>query len=181
MAGRRLALLDRDGTIIVERNYLSHPEDVALLPGAAEGLRALRALGLGLVVVTNQSGVGRGYFDEARLGEIHARMNALLAGEEIVLDGIYYCPHTPDMACACRKPQPGLALRAAADQGCDLSMSFAIGDKRCDIDLGRNVGATSILVRTGYGEAEAALPGLQAHHICSDLPEAAAIVSEYTR
>lgn len=181
MTNRRFVLLDRDGTIIVERNYLSRPEDVVLLPGAAEGLRAMRALGLGLVLVTNQSGIGRGYFDEARLAEIHDRMNALLRHERVVLEGIYYCPHTPDLGCSCRKPEPGLALRAAANHGFNLSESFAIGDKRCDVDLGRNVGATSILVKTGYGEAEAAHPGLHVDHICSNLSEAAAIIWEHMR
>lgn len=179
MKARRFAMLDRDGTVIAERHYLSDPAQVALLPGAAEGLRALGGMGLGLAIVTNQSGIGRGYFDLARLKAVHARMNELLAAEGVVLDGIYYCPHTPQDACDCRKPAVGLALRAAADHGFDPAAAFVIGDKRCDIDLGRNLGAKSILVRTGYGAREAQQADLQADHICHDLAEAAQVITEY--
>src|SRR5271166_4576848 len=113
MTPPRFVALDRDGTIIVERQYLSDPEAVELLPGAAAGLRTMRNLGLGLVVVTNQSAVGRGYFDLARLDEIHGRLRELLAGEDVTIDGIYVCPHTPEDGCRCRKPLPILLKRAA--------------------------------------------------------------------
>jgi D-glycero-D-manno-heptose 1,7-bisphosphate phosphatase len=177
--GRRFILLDRDGTVIVERHYLSDPTQVELLPGAAEGLRALGGMGLGLAIVTNQSGIGRGYFDRVRLEAIHHRMNELLAAEGVVLDGIYYCPHTPEDACGCRKPAVGLALQAAMDHGFDPVTAFVIGDKRCDVDLGHNLGAKSILVRTGYGAREAQQPDLQADHICHNLVEAAQVIAEY--
>jgi len=135
----------------VERYYLSHPEQVELLPGVGRALRRLRRLGLGLVVVTNQSAIGRGMFDEQRLAAIHDRLLTLLDDEGVSLDGVYYCPHVPDDDCACRKPRPGLLERAARELRFDLRASFVIGDKACDVELGRRVGATTVLVRTGYG------------------------------
>jgi len=175
VTARGAALIDRDGTIIVERRYLADPAGVELLPGAAEGLRRLRALGLALVVVTNQSGIARGYFDEATLDAIHARLAALLAAEDLVLDGIYHCPHGPDDECACRKPGVELAHRAARDLGLDLSRAVVIGDKRADVELGRALGVPGILVRTGFGEEELAA-GVTADHVADDLAAAAAVV-----
>ncbi len=119
MSQRRFVVLDRDGTINVDRHYLSDPDQMELLSGATAGLRAMRAMGLGLVVVTNQSAIGRGYFDLARLEEIHNRLRDLLAAERVELDGIYVCPHLPDDGCDCRKPLPGLLRRAAAELAFD--------------------------------------------------------------
>ena len=117
---RRFVVLDRDGTIIEEREYLSEPEQVKLIPGVAAALRELRQMGFGLVVITNQSGVGRGIFDQAQLERVHQRLEELFQAEGIHLDGLYVCPHTPDDDCACRKPKLGL-LQEAADgqQHCD--------------------------------------------------------------
>src|SRR4051794_39513886 len=98
MSRQRFVLLDRDGTINVEHHYLSRPEQVELLPEAARGLRHMQSLGLGLVVITNQSGIGRGYFNEIRLTQIHQRLLDLLAAEQVRLSAIYYCPHTPEAA-----------------------------------------------------------------------------------
>lgn len=148
---KRFVALDRDGTIIKQIHYLSDPEQVELLPGAIEGIRQMRHLGLGIVVVTNQSAIGRGLFDETRLTQIHARMSALLATENIAIDAIYYCPATPEDNSPDRKPNPGMLETASTDLNFVLTDSFVIGDKPCDIELGHNVGATSILVRTGYG------------------------------
>jgi D-glycero-D-manno-heptose 1,7-bisphosphate phosphatase len=172
---RRFVLLDRDGTIIVERHYLADPADVRLLPNAGAGLRALSGMGFGCVVVTNQSGLARGYFDAPRLAQIHDRMTDLLAAEGIRLDGIYVCPHLPDADCTCRKPSPGLAWRAVADHHFDLRQAIVIGDKACDIDLGHAVGAASFLVRTGYGlQTE---PCTTADVVVDDLAAAAAHIS----
>jgi len=152
----RYVVLDRDGTLNYERHYLAVPNQLALLPGVGQGLRQLRELGLGLVVITNQSGIGRGFFDEVRLEAIHARLRELLEAEGVWLDGIYFCPHTPEDRCQCRKPATGLLERAAQELGFDPQACFVIGDKSCDIELGQRVGATTFLVRTGYGiEVEA--------------------------
>ncbi|WP_419787455.1 D-glycero-alpha-D-manno-heptose-1,7-bisphosphate 7-phosphatase [Pseudodesulfovibrio sp.] len=148
---RSFVLLDRDGTIIYDRHYLSDPEGVELLPGAAEGLRRLIDLGLGLVVVSNQSGVGRGYFDEASVQACNSRMAELLAPYGVTFEGMYWCPHTPEEECDCRKPEPGLIQRAARELDFDPAASFMVGDKIADMGVGRNAGAATILVRTGKG------------------------------
>jgi D-glycero-D-manno-heptose 1,7-bisphosphate phosphatase len=173
---RRFALLDRDGTIIVERHYLAAPDGVELLPGAVEGLRRLAEIGLGLVVVTNQSGLSRGYFHRATLDAIHERLRELLARGGVTLDGIYVCPHTPEHVCACRKPRPGLVRQAAADLGFDPAEAFMLGDKACDVDLGRAVGATTFLLRTGYGDRLPAEVCARADHVADDLRQAAEVI-----
>ena len=177
MKTRRFVLLDRDGTLIAERNYLARVEEVELLPTAAQGLRLLQDAGLGLTVLTNQSGLGRGYFDWDTLNAVHARLVQLLADEGVSLDRIYVCPHTPEDECSCRKPQLGLAQRAAAELHFDLTESFVIGDKPCDIELGRRIGALAFLVRTGYG-ALWERQGLRADYIVDDVLAAAHIILE---
>jgi D-glycero-D-manno-heptose 1,7-bisphosphate phosphatase len=164
--------------MILERNYLSDPRDVELIPGAAEGLRQLRKIGLGLLVVTNQSGVGRGYFDEAQLDIIHQRLRGLLRAEGVSLEGIYYCPHTPEDNCLCRKPRPQLVELAAAEHGFDPRLSFVVGDKPCDVELGRNVGATTILVQTGYGRQVAADEQTNPDYLANDVRDAACIIAQ---
>ena len=178
---RRFAMLDRDGTLIHERHYLSDPNDVELLPGAVEGLLSLRKMGLGLVVLTNQSGVGRGYFDVARLELVHARMNSLLAQEGVEVDGIYYCPHRPEDLCPCRKPRPGLVNRAASELRFQPGDGFMIGDKAIDVQLGRAVGATTFLVLTGYGKQERGVAAGYADHVADDLAQVAEIVVSLIR
>ena len=149
---KRFVVLDRDGTIIVEKHYISEPGQVELLPGTGKGLQKLSAVGLGLVVVTNQSGIGRGYFTESKLEQINRRMTDLLSKHGVVLDGIYHCPHTPQNDCQCRKPRLGLLDMAADDNGFDPATCFVVGDKESDIELGKRAGATTILVTTGYGQ-----------------------------
>ena len=139
----RFVVLDRDGTLIVERHYLSQPGQVELIPGAADGLRRLCRMGLRLVVITNQSGIARGYFDEAAVFRIHRRLRDLLQAEGVGLGEIYVCPHVPEDGCRCRKPEAELLERAARDIGCDPRAAFVIGDKACDVELGRRVGATT--------------------------------------
>jgi D-glycero-D-manno-heptose 1,7-bisphosphate phosphatase len=181
MTKRRVALLDRDGTIIAERHYLATPDSVELLPGAVEGLRLLAGLGIGLAVVSNQSGLSRGYFDQGALDAIHERLRQLLAQGGVTLDGIYVCPHTEKQACACRKPRPGLVQQAAAELGFDPAEGFVLGDKACDIDLGRAVGATSFLVRTGYGDQMPAEVQARAAYVVADLREAAGVIESIMR
>lgn len=151
MPERRFVLLDRDGTVIVDRPYLADPDGVQLLPGAAEGLRRIAGLGLGLVIVSNQSGVGRGYFGIDAVDRVNARMAELLAAEGVRLDGVYVCPHAPDAGCRCRKPRPGLVQQAARELGFEPARGFVVGDQPSDVALGRAVGATTFLV--GRGEA----------------------------
>jgi D-glycero-D-manno-heptose 1,7-bisphosphate phosphatase len=169
MKRRQFAVLDRDGTIIVERHYLSDPLQIEFLPGAINGLRQMLAMGLGLVVVTNQSAVGRGFFDEARLDSIHQRFCELLETEGIHLERIYFCPHTPEDDCSCRKPKPGLIERAASELDFDLQASFVIGDKPADIEMGRQVRATTFLVRTGYGADFVEDPAVSPDYVADDL------------
>jgi D-glycero-D-manno-heptose 1,7-bisphosphate phosphatase len=173
---KKLVLFDRDGTINVEKRYLSSPEQLELLPGAAEGIQRLRRLGVGVVVVTNQSAIGRGYFGQDALNLIHARLLRMLAEAGATVDAIYVCPHTPDEGCDCRKPAPGLALRASADFQADLTGSFVIGDKECDIGLGKSVGATTILVRTGYGCDWDDTGGVCPDYIVENLLEASRLI-----
>ena len=177
--GKRFVLLDRDGTINVERHYLSDPEQVELLPNAARGLAEMAGLGLGLAVVTNQSGLGRGYFDAARLAQIHDRLRTLLREAAAVeLDGIYCCPHLPEDDCACRKPRTGLIDQAARELQFLPSAAFVIGDKACDIELGRAAGATTLLVRTGYGAQAAADGAVRPDYIVDDLCAAARVIQQ---
>ncbi|GAK60443.1 histidinol phosphatase and related phosphatase [Candidatus Vecturithrix granuli] len=176
MPKRQFVLLDRDGTIIVERHYLSDPDLVELLPGAAEGLRRLQNMRFGLVVVTNQSGLSRGYFTETQLARIHQRMNALLKAEHVILDGIYICPHRPEDRCSCRKPEPGLVFAAAAEMDFEPSECLVIGDKPSDIGLGQRIGATTLLVRTGYGNQTVNGTTCQPNYIADDLNEASQII-----
>ncbi|GEO81939.1 D-glycero-alpha-D-manno-heptose-1,7-bisphosphate 7-phosphatase [Pararhodospirillum oryzae] len=173
---RRAVLLDRDGTINVDVHYLSDPDQLRLLPGAAQGLRRLQAAGFALIVVTNQSGVARGVIDPEVLDRIHDRFHALLAEEGVTLTGLHACVHGPDDDCACRKPRPGLVEAAQALTPFDPAQSYMIGDKQADLDLGLGVGACSILVRTGHGretEAEGA-PG--AAFVADSLDEAASFI-----
>jgi D-glycero-D-manno-heptose 1,7-bisphosphate phosphatase len=178
MKNRRFVILDRDGTIIVERNYLSDPASVELIPGAAEGLAQLASMGLGLIVVTNQSGIGRGFFDEVRLAEIHARMCELLSHYGVSLSGIYYCPHVPSDHCACRKPGTALVQQAARELNFDPGRAFVIGDKACDIELGQRVGAGTILVRSGYGAEVEAAGTAEPDCIVNNIHDASFVIAE---
>lgn len=148
-ASGRAVLLDRDGTIAEDVNYCRRPEDFRLLPRAAEAVALLNRAGMPVVVVTNQSGIARGYFDWETLQAIHDKMRAELAGAGARVDAIYVCPHHPGDGCPCRKPRPGLLVRAASDLGIDLGASYVIGDREMDVLAGQACGCTTILVRTG--------------------------------
>ncbi|HEY6198455.1 MAG TPA: HAD family hydrolase [Candidatus Binatia bacterium] len=149
-------LVDRDGTLIRDVGHLSRIEQIEVLPRAADALRLLRERGLKIAIVTNQSAVGRGLLDEKGLEEIHRELVKRLAAGGAAVDGIYYCPHHPTEAlgsyrirCDCRKPDTGLALRAAAELNLDLARSYMIGDKPSDMDLAARVGARGILLDAG--------------------------------
>jgi D-glycero-D-manno-heptose 1,7-bisphosphate phosphatase len=173
-AAPRTVILDRDGTIVVDRDYLDDPAQLQFLPGALEGLRLLRERGHRLVVVTNQSGVGRGRFPLARVAEVHARLGHLLREAGAAIDGIYYCPHRPEDRCECRKPKPALVLQAAAELGFEPAASVVIGDKSSDIELGRNLGATTMLV-SATGRTSDGTPAAP-DYVVRDLLEAARLL-----
>ena len=178
---RPFIVLDRDGTIIEERDYLSDPDRVKLLPGVVEALRDLRQMGFGLVVITNQSGVGRGLFDERQLGRVHERLGQELEAAGVHLDGLYFCPHNPDDDCFCRKPKVGLIHKAAEELGFSLEKCIVVGDKASDIQMGRRIGAVTFLVRTGYGSEVAAEAKVAADYVVDDLLAAAVIIRRLLR
>ena len=155
---RRAVFLDRDGTVADEVGYVNHVSRVRLLPGSAAAIRKIREAGFLSVVVTNQAGVARDYFEEAIVHQANQRLRDLLAAEGASLDAIYYCPHHPREGappfrqdCDCRKPRPGMLRRAAAELEIDLARSYMVGDGVVDVAAGRAAGVTSILVLTGYG------------------------------
>lgn len=158
---RAAAFIDRDGTLTEEVGYVNHPRRLRLLPRSAEAVRQLNAAGLAAVVTTNQTGVARGYFSEDVLHAVNAELVSQLKEAGAHLDGIYVCPHHPTEGvppfraqCDCRKPRPGLFLRAASELGLDLAASTVVGDKPSDLLAARRVGARAVLVLTGYGLGE---------------------------
>ena len=153
---RAAVFLDRDGTIAEEVGYLNHISRFRLLDGVASAIRKLNEAALPAVVVTNQSGVGRGYFPEELVREVHEKMVVELRSAGARLDGVYYCPHVAADGCHCRKPKTGMLDEAAHGLALDLRKSFVVGDRYGEIELAHRVGARSVLVRTGYGEGELA-------------------------
>jgi D-glycero-D-manno-heptose 1,7-bisphosphate phosphatase len=201
----KAVFLDRDGTVSEEIGYIG-PEDMhkyALIPGAAQGIKAMAAAGYKTVLVTNQSGVARGYYPESQVHAVHALLQQLLSAQGAALDAIYYCPHhadphakpdTGEMApgmsaakpvpelsidCDCRKPKPGMAFKAAQTLGLDLAQCWVVGDKAADVHLAQNAGCRGILVLTGYGVktlAKLEAKGQKPAFVAKDLAEAAAII-----
>ena len=170
LAPRRAVFLDRDGTVNEEVGYIRSRHDIRLIPRAATAIRALNQAGWLVIVITNQSGVGRGYLTAEELEAAHARLLEQLAAEGAQIDAIFYCPHVPDDACACRKPEVELIRRAERQFGIDLTASWMIGDKDSDLDLGRNAGCRTALVLTGYGaETATTIDPKQADLVAPDL------------
>ncbi len=167
----RVVILDRDGTIVVDHGYLDDPARLEFLPRAVEGLRLLQVSGARLVVVTNQSGVGRGLISLQSLHEINARFVEMVREIGGRIEGLYWCPHRPEEGCACRKPKTRLVLDAAAELGFDPSNAWVIGDKSSDIELGRRLGAVSVLVSAGAPSGAGIK--VDADHVVRDLFEAA--------
>lgn len=167
----RAVFLDKDGTIARDVPYCHRVEDFKLLPTVPETIKLLNVSGFKVVIVTNQSGIARGYFIEETLNLIHRKMRDELTRHGTWVDAIYFCPHHPDDRCECRKPSPGLLLDAASELGIDLRLSYMVGDGQIDVKAGRSVGCKTTLVTTGpnLGELEGSTPD----HIASDLYEAA--------
>lgn len=173
---RRAVFLDRDGTLNEERGYLYRIDDFRWLPGAIDAIRDLRRGGWRVVVVTNQAGVGRGYYTEADVAALHAHLQAGLAEAGAAADAIYYCPHPPGAGCRCRKPDTGLFEQAAGDLDLDLGACVAVGDKLSDLLPGLRLGCRTVMVLTGYGPSElakAAAAGARVDHVAADLRGAA--------
>jgi D-glycero-D-manno-heptose 1,7-bisphosphate phosphatase len=149
---RKAAFLDRDGTLIEEVNFLSRVEDVSVFPFTFEALELLKQAGFLLIVVTNQSGIGRGIYDSDAMHAIHDTMQSQLNG---MIDAFYFCPHLPCDGCTCRKPGLGMLKSAASDFEIDFDGSWMFGDKKIDVETGQSAGIKSALVMTGYGRAHA--------------------------
>lgn len=147
--GTRAVFLDRDGTIAPDANYCSRPEDFNVFPEAAEAVKLINRAGFKTIVITNQSGIARGYFSEEALAGIHGKMLDELEEGGAGIDAIYYCPHHPDDGCQCRKPGTLLFRRAAEEHDIDFDGSFMVGDTQMDIDAARTVGCRPVLVTTG--------------------------------
>jgi D-glycero-D-manno-heptose 1,7-bisphosphate phosphatase len=179
----RAVFLDRDGTLIGLVHHLTDPADVRLIPGAAAAVRGLRDAGYRVVVVTNQSVVGRGMLTEAGLAEVHAEMARQLAAAGTAVDGLYFCPLAPAqkdptvVEHPMRKPGPGMLRQAADEMGLDLARSWMVGDTVSDMLAGRNAGCRTVLVRTGYGAAYAHPRGTYDDE-AADLAGAAALIAE---
>ena len=175
--------LDKDGTLIEDVPYNVDPDLIRLAPGAGVGLPLLHAAGYRLIVISNQSGVARGLFPEAALAGVEARLRALLADLGVPLAGFYYCPHHPEgsvdsyaVACACRKPEPGLILRAAHEHGIDLARSWFVGDILHDVEAGRRAGCRTVLIDNGNETEWLLSPQRLPHHLAADLAQAAHII-----
>ncbi len=181
---KRAVFLDKDGTLIEDVPYNVNPALIKLAAGAEEGLRLLHAAGYALIVISNQSGVARGYFEESALIGVEQRLRELLNEQGVPLAGFYYCPHFPtgEVAkyvkdCECRKPAPGLILQAAREHQIDLAQSWFIGDILNDVEAGRRAGCRTILLDNGNETEWQLSPLRQPHHITDDLAQAGRIVA----
>ena len=145
--------LDRDGTLMRDVDYCGDPKEVEIFPGVGEALLKLKDGGYKLIVITNQSGIGRGLFNEEQYRAVEQEVSRQLG--QGVIEATYFCPHLPEAGCKCRKPSPELILASARDHEIDLARSYFVGDKQTDIECGRNAGVQTILVRTGYGSKAA--------------------------
>ncbi len=190
---RPAVFLDRDGTIIEEVGYIDTPEKVRLLPGAVEAIGIFRQLQCWVLVLSNQSGVARGFFPESRVAAVNAHLQQLLRLQGVEVDAFYYCPHHPEahlpayrIQCECRKPRPGMIQQAMRDFPVIPSRSVIIGDRYSDVEAGKQMHLTAILVRTGYGANEYALyrtdtARIQPDFVAADLLEAARWVENRLR
>lgn len=185
---RAAVFLDKDGTLVEDVPYNVDPSRIRLTRGAGEAVRSLAAEGYRIVVISNQSGVARGFFAEAALTDVERHLRTLLAAEGVELDGFYYCPHHPQgkvaeyaIACDCRKPQPGMVRRAASDLALELQSSWFVGDILDDVEAGRRAGCQTVLLDTGHETEWIVTPLRRPSAVARDLPEAADIIRSHTR
>jgi D-glycero-D-manno-heptose 1,7-bisphosphate phosphatase len=182
---RRAVFLDRDGTIAEEVGYANHISRFIVYPFAAAAIRRLNEAGLPVIVVTNQSGVARGFFPESLIGQMHDKMVEELAAGGAHVDGMYYCPHIRDDQCSCRKPLPGMLELAAREHNLEISGSVLVSDRYNDIQMGHETGCRTILVLTGYGRGDyewnrAKWPR-QPDHVVENLADAVEIILKEMR
>jgi D-glycero-D-manno-heptose 1,7-bisphosphate phosphatase len=180
-ASRKAVFLDRDGVLNRDSDdFIKTPDELNLLPGAAESVARLNAAGYLCVVITNQSGIARGLFSELDIEPIHTKLRSELSAGGALIDAIYYCPHGPEDGCDCRKPATGMVLRAAREHAIDLSKSWLVGDRPGDIACGAAAGARTILVLTGKSASyDPSRFGPPPTHVCSNVSEAVdAILSD---
>lgn len=175
----RFVFLDRDGTLVADAGYTHRLADYALLPGVVEGLTRLQGAGFGLAIVTNQSGIGRGFYDEAAYAAFQQHLEADLVRQGIAIARSYHCPHAPAAGCACRKPEPGLVLRARDELGATLAESFVVGDGAGDVELATRAGCRgAVWIRPEGAPADARHPEMAQ---ARDLREAAERILSATR
>jgi D,D-heptose 1,7-bisphosphate phosphatase len=180
---RAAVFLDKDGTLIEDVPYNVGPDLIRLAPGVAEGLPRLRSAGFRLIVISNQSGVARGYFAEEAIGPVRERLRELLGGVGVELDGFYYCPHHPDgvvpryaTACGCRKPEPGMILEAAREHDIDLGRSWFVGDILDDVEAGRRAGCRTVLIDNGHETEWKRSPLRWPDVVARDMAQAASLI-----
>jgi len=176
--GQKAVFLDRDGTLIEEVNFLSRLEDVRLFPFSAEAIKLLNDNGFLVILITNQSGIARGFFNEKNLHKIHAKLKAELIESNAKFDAVYFCPHHADDNCTCRKPKTGMIEQAQKDFSIDLENSWMIGDKAIDVQTGFNAGTKTALVLTGYGGEEIEKMKIKPDLIGENLLEAVKLIIE---
>ena len=186
--GKAAVFLDKDGTLVMDVPYNVDPGAIVLAAGAADGTRLLHEAGYPLIVVSNQSGVARGYFQEEALKAVEDRLRELLAAAGSSIAGFYYCPHHPQgsapgyaVTCGCRKPEPGLILRAAEEHEVDVGRSWVLGDILNDVEAGRRAGARTVLIDNGNETEWVVSPERTPDYTASDLVEAARIVISVDR
>ena len=170
---KRYVLLDRDGTIILNMHYQKNPAITQLLPNAREGLEKLLDAGFGLVMVTNQSGVGRGLMKKEDAEAVNESVSTKLGEGRKWFDAVYYCPHVEEDGCDCRKPLPGMALQAAKELSFSLGDAFVVGDREADINLGKAIGSRTVLVRTDDGAKTEKAGKCSPDYVADDLLDAA--------
>ena len=173
----RFVILDRDGTIILEtQEYITKPEQISFLPGSIDGMKKIYDAGFNIIIITNQSVVGRGIISKKQLEKIHKSINQTLLEKKIKIKGIFYCPHKPNFGCLCRKPKIELVTKAAKDLNFNTESSFVVGDQETDINLAKKIQSTSILVLTGQGKKFEKKMKDKVDYIASNLSEAADLI-----
>lgn len=170
---QKYIFLDRDGTVIVDKHYLHRPEEVQLCDGVIEGLGNLQKSGFELVVVTNQSGIGRGFYSADQMHLVHERISKILSDDEIVIRDFLFCPHTPEANCDCRKPQTGLLDRFREMHLVDINSSWVIGDRLCDVEFAKNAGLRSVWIQNSRHPEEMERCRMISDHTAQSFAEAA--------